>query len=198
MRMVKRCDVTPNRSRAAGYNDRDQDELDAVGIDLKNAREAPRELTEEMITGHINDAINKTVDDAVGTIVKMTIEKTIEKAQTAVNQQVDNVVPGSNSGIGDIIMDEVLAELKNDPAFIEDTSLELSEQITMYMQEVAREEVHDVIAGYVDALASDITDQYVSNAATVEEAKDEVLDYVFSRIDISSARMTLALWDRNW
>ena len=173
------------------------DELGAIGVNLRDAREAPREQTEEMIVGHINDAINKTVDDAVGTIVKMTIEKTIEKAQAAVNQQVDSVVPGSNSSISDIIMGEVLAELKNDPAFIEDTSLELSEQITMYMQEVAKEEVHDVIAWDVDALASDITDQYVSNAATVEEAKDEVLDYVFSRIDISSARMTLALWDRN-
>jgi len=173
-------------------------ELEAIGLDLGNASVVPREETEELIAGHINDAINRTVDDAVETIVKMTIEKTIEKAQTAINQQVDNVVPGNNSGISDIIIDEILAELRNDPAFIEDASLELSEQITEYMQEVAREEVHAVIAGDVDALASDITDQYVSNAATVEEAKDEVLDYVFSRIDISRARMTLALWDRNW
>ena len=50
----------------------------------------------------------------------------------------------------------------------------------------------------MDTLASGITDKIVSNVATVEEAKDEVLDYVFSRIDISRARMTLALWDRNW
>ncbi|MBA1341164.1 MAG: hypothetical protein C5S40_03405 [ANME-2 cluster archaeon] len=178
------------------------DELGNIGRALGDAGEVPREDTEELIAGHINDAINKTVDEAVGTIVKMTIEKTIEKAQTAVNQQVESVVPGSNSGdnpgISDIIMDEVLAELKNDPAFIEDASLELSEQITGYMQEVAREEVHAVISGEVDMLASDITDQCVSNVATVEEAKDEVLDYVFSRIDISRARMTLALWDRNW
>ena len=81
--------------------------------------------------------------------------------------------------------------------FIEDASLELSEQITGYMQAVAREEVHSVIGGEVDVLASGITDQCVSNVATVEEAKDEVLDYVFSRIDISRARMTLALWDGN-
>ncbi|MBA1341724.1 MAG: hypothetical protein C5S40_06235 [ANME-2 cluster archaeon] len=172
-------------------------ELKAVGLDLKKASEVPREQTEEHIAGHINDAINKTVDDAVETIVEMTIKKTIEKAQTAVNQQVDNVVPGNSSGISDIIMDEVLDELKNDPTFIEDAALGLSEQITEYTQEVAREEVHAVIAGDVDALASDITDQYVGNAATVEEAKVEVLDYVFSRIDISRARMTLALWDRN-
>jgi type II secretory pathway pseudopilin PulG len=172
-------------------------ELDAIGLDLANASVVPREETEELIAGHINDAINRTVDDAVGAIVKMTIEQTIERAQTAINQQVDNVVPGNNSGISDIIIDEVLAELKNDPTFIEDASLGLSEQITEYTQEVAREEVHAVIAGEVDALASDITDQYVSNAATVEEAKVEVLDYVFSRIDISRARMTLALWDGN-
>ena len=50
----------------------------------------------------------------------------------------------------------------------------------------------------MDTLASGITDKIVSNVATVEEAKDEVLDYVFSRIDISRVRMTLALWDRNW
>ena len=174
------------------------DDLKDIGFALGNASKVPREETEEQIVERINDAINKTVDEAVGTIVKMTIEKTIEKAQTAVNQQVESVVPGSNSGISDIIMDEVLAELKNDPAFIEDASLELSEQITGYMQEVAREEVHAVIAGEVDALASGITDKIVSNVATVEEAKDEVLDYVFSRIDISRARMTLALWDRNW
>ncbi|MRG76532.1 MAG: hypothetical protein C5S33_02035 [ANME-2 cluster archaeon] len=172
-------------------------ELGAIGLDLANASVVPREETEELIAGHINDAINRTVDDAVGAIVKMTIEQTIERAQTAINQQVDNVVPGNNSGISDIIIDEVLAELRNDPTFIEDASLGLSEQITEYTQEVAREEVHAVIAGEVDALASDITDQYVSNAATVEEAKDEVLDYVFSRIDISRARMTLALWDGN-
>jgi len=172
-------------------------ELEAIGLDLANASVVPREETEELIAGHINDAINRTVDDAVGMIVKMTIEQTIERAQTAINQQVDNVVPGNNSGISDIIIDEVLAELRNDPTFIEDASLGLSEQITEYTQEVAREEVHAVIAGEVDALASDITDQYVSNAATVEEAKDEVLDYVFSRIDISRARMTLALWDGN-
>jgi len=172
-------------------------ELDAIGLDLANASVVPREETEELIAGHINDAINRTVDDAVRMIVKMTIEQTIERAQTAINQQVDNVVPGNNSGISDIIIDEVLAELKNDPTFIEDATLGLSEQITEYTQEVAREEVHAVIAGEVDALASDITDQYVSNAATVEEAKDEVLDYVFSRIDISRARMTLALWDGN-
>jgi len=173
-------------------------ELEAVGLDLENASEVPREETEELIAGHINDAINRTVDDAVGTIVEMTVEDTIERAQTAINQQVDNVVPGNNSGISGIIIDEVLAELRNDPAFIEDASLELSGQITEYMQEVAREEVHAVTAGEVDALASDITDQYVSNAATVEEIKGEVLDYVFARIDISRARMTLALWDRNW
>ncbi|MCD4810076.1 MAG: hypothetical protein K8R06_00680, partial [Methanosarcinales archaeon] len=172
-------------------------ELKAIGLDLANASVVPREKTEELIAGHINDAINRTVDDAVGTIVEMTIEQTIERAQTAINQQVDNVVPGNNSGISDIIIDEVLAELRNDPAFIENASLELSEQITEYMQEVAREEVHAVIDGDVDALASDITDQCVSNAATVEEAKGEVLDYVFARIDISRARMTLALWDRN-
>jgi type II secretory pathway pseudopilin PulG len=172
-------------------------ELEAIGLDLANASVVPREETEELIAGHINDAINRTVDDAVGAIVKMTIEQTIERAQTAINQQVDNVVPGNNSGISDIIIDEVLAELRNDPTFIEDASLGLSEQITEYTQEVAREEVHAVIAGEVDALASDITDQYVSNAATVEEAKDEVLDYVFSRIDISRAQMTLALWDGN-
>ena len=174
------------------------DELKAIGVNLESANEVPREDTEEQITGHINVAINRTVDEAVGTIVTMTIERTIERAQTAVNQQVDSVVPGSNSGISDIIMDEVLAELKDDPAFIEDAGLELSEQITGYMQEVAREEVHAVIAGEVDVLASGITDKYVSNVATGEEAKDEVLDYVFSRIDISRARMTLALWDRNW
>ncbi len=172
-------------------------ELEAIGLDLENANVVPREETEELIAGHINDAINRTVDDAVGTIVEMTIEQTIERAQTAINQQVDNVVPGNNSGISDIIIDEVLAELRNDPAFIEDASLELSGQITEYMQEVAREEVHAVTAGEVDALASDITDQYVSNAATVEEIKGEVLDYVFARIDISRARMTLALWDGN-
>ena len=172
-------------------------ELEAIGFDLANASVVPREETEELIAGHINDAINRTVDDAVRMIVKMTIEQTIERAQTAINQQVDNVVPGNNSGISDIIIDEVLAELKNDPTFIEDATLGLSEQITEYTQEVAREEVHAVIAGEVDALASDITDQYVSNAATVEEAKGEVLDYVFSRIDISRARMTLALWDGN-
>ncbi len=172
-------------------------ELEAVGLDLENASEVPREETEELIAGHINDAINRTVDDAVGTIVEMTIEQTIERAQTAINQQVDNVVSGNNSGISGIIIDEILAELRNDPAFIEDASLELSGQITEYMQEVAREEVHAVTAGEVDALASDITDQYVSNAATVEEIKGEVLDYVFARIDISRARMTLALWDGN-
>ncbi|MCD4798447.1 MAG: hypothetical protein K8R19_05495 [Methanosarcinales archaeon] len=71
-------------------------------------------------------------------------------------------------------------------------------EVQEYMQEVAREEVHAVIAGEVDALASGITDKYVSNVATVDETKDEVLDYVFSRIDISRARMTLALWDKNW
>jgi len=180
-----------------------ESELDAIGLDLGNANVVPREETEELIAGHINDAINRTVDDAVGAIVKMTIEQTIESAQTAINQQVDNVVPGNNSGISDIIIDEILAELRNDPTFIEDATLGLSEQIKEYMQEVAREEVHAVIAEDVDALASDITDKYVSNAAMleeakIEEAKDEVLDYVFSRIDISRARMTLALWDKNW
>jgi hypothetical protein len=172
-------------------------ELEAVGLNLENASEVPREQTEDLIAGNINDAINRTVDNAVGMIVEMTIEQTIERAQTAINQQVDNVVPGNNSGISGIIIDEILAELRNDPAFIEDASLELSEQIMEYTQEVARDEVHAVIAGDVDALASEITDQYVSNAATVEEAKDEVLDYVFARIDISRARITLALWDRN-
>lgn len=172
-------------------------ELEAIGLELENANMVPREETEDLIAGHINDAINRTVDDAVGTIVEMTIEQTIERAQTDINQQVDNVVPGNNSGISDIITDEILAELRNDLAFIEDDTLGLSEQITKYIKEVAREDVHAVIAGDVDALASDITDQYVSNTATVEEAKDEVLDYVFSRIDISRARMTLALWDGN-
>ena len=172
-------------------------ELEAIGLDLANASVVPREETEELIAGHINDAINRTVDDAVGAIVKMTIEQTIERAQTSINQQVDNVVPGNNSGISDIITNEILDELRDDPAFIENATLGLSEQITEYTQEVTREEMHAVIVGDVDVLASDITDQIVSNVATVDEAKGEVLDYVFSRIDISRARMTLALWDRN-
>jgi len=170
-------------------------ELDAIGIDLGNITD--RNHTEEMITGHINNAINRTVDEAVENIVEMTIEKAIEKAQTAINQQVNNVVPGNNSGISDIILDEMLVELKTDPAFIENPGLALSEQITVYLQEVAREEVHRVSADEVDALVSEITDQVVSGAVSVEEAKDEVLEYVFSRININRARMTLAFWDRN-
>ncbi len=172
-------------------------ELEAIGLDLGNASEIPREQTEEVIAGHINNAINRTVDEAVAIIVEMTIEDTIERAQTAINQQVDNVVPGNNSGISDIILDEILAELKSDPVFIENASMALGEQITVYLQDVAREEVHRVSADEVDALVSDITDQYVSNAVTIEDAKDEVLDYVFSRINISRVRMTLALWDKN-
>ncbi|MCL7414559.1 MAG: hypothetical protein M8349_00650 [ANME-2 cluster archaeon] len=172
-------------------------ELEAIGLDLANASAVPREQTEMRISGHINDAMNRTLDEVVEIIVEMTIEQTIEKAQTALNQQVDNVVPGNNSGISDIILDEILAELKKDPAFIEDASLALSEQICAYLQEVVREEVHEVSEAEVEKLASDITDQYVSNAATIEEVKDEVLDYVFSRVNLSRARMTLALWDRN-
>ncbi|MCL7412784.1 MAG: hypothetical protein M8353_04090 [ANME-2 cluster archaeon] len=182
------------RSSVEGLID---DELDAIGLDLENASVVPREQTEAVIAGHINKAINSTVDEAVAIIVEMTIQQTVERAQTAINQQVDNVVPGNNSGISDIILDEILVELERDPAFIENDSLALSEQVTVYLQDVVREEMHGVVADEVDALASDITDQYVSNAATIEEAKDEVLDYVFSRTNISRARMTLALWDRN-
>ncbi|MDF1531023.1 MAG: hypothetical protein P1P72_01690 [ANME-2 cluster archaeon] len=172
-------------------------ELEAIGLDLEKASEVPRKKTEELIAGHINNAINSTVDEAVAVIVDMTIKQTVEKIQTAVNQQVDNAVPGNNSGISDIILDEILAELKRDPEFIENASLALSEQITVYLQDVVREEVHGVVADEVNALASDITDQYVSNAATIEEVRDEVLDYVFSRINLSRARMTLAMWDKN-
>lgn len=172
-------------------------ELDAIGLDLENASVVPREQTEAAIARHIDNAINRTLDEAVAIIVEMTIEQTVERTQTAINRQVDNIVPGNNSGIGDIILDGILAELKRDPAFIENAGLSLGEQLTLFLQDVVREEVHVVVADEVDALTSDITDRYVSNAATIEEAKDEVLDYVFSRINISRARMTLALWDRN-
>lgn len=90
-----------------------------------------------------------------------------------------------------------MEELKNDPGFIENSSQALSVQITEYLQQVVREEVHEATQDEVAGLASELTDQYISNTASAEELKEQVLDYVFSRIDISRARMTLALWDRN-
>jgi hypothetical protein len=149
------------------------------------------------ISGHINDAINLTVDNAVEIIVEMTFEQTLERAQTALNQQIDNAVPGNNSAISDVILDEILAELEKDPGFIENSSQALSVQITEYLQQVVRSEVHTATRDEVNELASEVTDQYISNTASAEELKEQVLDYVFSRIDISRARMTLALWDRN-
>ena len=173
-------------------------ELNEIGIDLEHANEMPRDETEMQISGHISDAINLTVDNAVEIIVEMTIYKTLENAQTALNQQIDNAVPGNNSGISDIILDEMLEELKNDPGFIENSSQTLSVQITQYLQQVVRVEVHEATQDEVDELASELTDQYISNTAPAEELRGHVLDYVFSRIDISRARMTLALWDQNW
>jgi hypothetical protein len=172
-------------------------ELNEIGIDLEHADEVPRDETETQISGHINDAINLTVDNAVEIVVEMTIDNTLENAQTALNQQIDNAVPGNNSGISDVILDGILEELKNDPGFIENSSQALSVQITEYLQQIVREEVHKVTQDEVAGFASEITDQYISNAASAEELRDQVLDYVFSRIDISRARMTLALWDRN-
>jgi hypothetical protein len=172
-------------------------ELNEIGIDLEHANEIPRDETETQISGHINDAINLTVDNAVEIVVKMTIDDTLENAQIALNQQIDNAVPGNNSGISDIILDEILEELKNDPRFIENSSQALSVQITQYLQQVVRREVHEATQDEVVGLASELTEQYISNTASAEELKEQVLDYVFSRIDISRARMTLALWDRN-
>lgn len=172
-------------------------ELNEIGIVLEHANEIPRNETETQISGHINDAINLTVDNAVEIIVKMTIDDTLENAQIALNQQIDNAVPGNNSGISDIIRDEILEEVKNDPIFIENSSQALSVQITEYLQQVVRMEVHEATQDEVDELASELTDQYISNTVSAEELRGQVLDYVFSIIDISRARMTLALWDQN-
>jgi hypothetical protein len=172
-----------------------EDELNAIGLDLENARNVPRSETEEVISGHINSAINRTVDRAVEMIVTTTFEKTLEKTQTPFNQQIDNVLPGNNSGISDVVLNETQEELKSDPLFVENANQALSSQITGYLQELITNEIHEMTKDEVNALASDITDQYISKTASVEDVKDHVLDYVFSRIDISRARMTLALWD---
>jgi len=181
-----------------------QEELDAIGVDLNATHENNDEI-KASIKGHVNDAINGTVDDVVSEIVKRTIKKTIENAQNMVTNQIDNAIPGKNSGISDKIRNRIIEELKKDPSLTNDTINETFEKlegeltpfITKYMQELVRQEVHEVIEDEVDILCTDITDLYTSGAMEFEDVKTQVLDYVFSKVCFSKARMTLALWNKN-
>ena len=182
-----------------------QKELDAIDVDLENVTEENKDEIKASIKGHVNNAINGTVDDVVSEIVKRTIKKTIENAQNMVTNQIDNAIPGKNSGISDKIRNRIIEELKKDPSLTNDTinetfkklEGELTPFITKYMQELVRQEVHEVIEGEVDILCTDITDLYISRAMKFEDVKTQVLDYVFSKVCFSKARMTLALWNKN-
>jgi hypothetical protein len=178
-----------------------QDELDAIGIVLSNASDENKFETKAVISGHINNAFNKTADYMVEEIVDILITKTVEKAQSSISQQIDYAVPGNNSGIGDKICQQIVKELKNDPSFVNNTidiaGSELSDIITGYLQGIVKIEVHEIIGDKVDLLSTDITERYISGTAAVDDAKEQVLDYVFSYVYISKARMTLAIWDRN-
>jgi len=181
-----------------------QEELDAIGVDLNATHENNDEI-KASIKGHVNNAINSTVDDVVSEIVKRTIEKTIENAQNMVTNQIDNAIPGENSGISDKIRNRIIEELKKDPSLTNDTINETFEKlegeltpfITEYMQELVRQEVHEVVEDEVDILCTDITEKYISGAMALEDVKEHVLDYVFSKVCFSKARMTLALWNKN-
>ncbi|KAF5429504.1 hypothetical protein C5S42_01615, partial [Candidatus Methanomarinus sp.] len=88
-------------------------------------------------------------------------------AQNMVTNQIDNAMPGKNSGISDKIRDRIIEELKKDPSLTNDTINETFERlegeltplITVYMQELVRQEVHEVVGDEVDILCTDITDK---------------------------------------
>jgi hypothetical protein len=182
-----------------------QKELDAIGVDLVNAKEENKDEIKASIKGHVNNAINNTVDSVVSEIVKRTIKKTIENAQNMVTNQINNAMPGKNSGISDKIGNWIIEELKKDPSLTNDTINETFERlegeltpfITEYMQELVRQEVHEVVGDEVDILCTDITDLYISGALELDGAKTQVLDYVFSKVCFCKARMTLAIWNKN-
>lgn len=181
-----------------------QKELDAIGVDLDVTHENKDEI-KALIKGHVNNAINETVNSVVSEIVKRTIEKTIENAQNMVTNQIDNAIPGKNSGISDKIRNRIIEELKKDPSVTNDTINETFERlegeltpfITEYIQELVRQEVHEVVEDEVDILCTDITEKCISGAMEFEDVKTQVLDYVFSKVCFSKARMTLALWNKN-
>ena len=90
-----------------------------------------------------------------------------------------------------------MSTLNSDPGFINDTSKALNIQIQEYLQKIAVDDMHELTRNEVAALASDISEKYINSAVVNEYGRDQGLTYVFSRICISRAKITLALWDRN-
>ncbi len=152
-----------------------------------------RTAIEDELSNKINDVINDTIDENVNIIVDESLGNILDDGKDAMIEQVNNLLPESDILLNQEINDKINATLESVGADIEST---VTDTLKSYLSSTAKQEVNEIANDEIKKLAAEIADMYMDNKMTISEVKDRILTEVFSRISISRARATLAIWEK--
>jgi competence protein ComGC len=152
-----------------------------------------RSQVEEAIYSGIFDSINETVDEAVADLVDETLGAVLDNAQGTMIQQVDNSLPESNVLLSQTVKARINETLTDESANIQGT---MSEKLTFYFQNVTKDELQRISGTEIRSLSTELADLYVNGVITIDGARDRILTEIFSRISISRAQVSLAVWEK--
>lgn len=188
--------VNFTRKRVEGIIDRNFNttfgNLSATFEELKK-NGSNRSRVEEAIYSGIFDSINATVDEAVADLVDETMGAVLDDGKSTMIQQVNNSLPGATVLLTQAIKDDINATLADENASINGT---MSAKLTSYLQNVTKDELRRIAGQEIKALSTELADLYVNGIITIDGARDRILTEVFSRISISRAQVSLAVWER--
>lgn len=153
-----------------------------------------RSTLETIIVEEVHKALNKTVDIAVSETVNTSIKIAIEGARNKLIEQVDNLA-SNNTDLGLEIQEAVNNSLENETWFKEAEG-EFSDKLTRYLQRVAEKEVYNAAHEEIQEMVSELMDEFLAEKITLEEIKERILNEIYSRINISRAKITLAIWEK--
>ncbi len=188
--------VNFTRKRVEGIIDRNFNttfgNLSATFEELKK-NGTNRSQVEEAIYSGIFDSINATVDETVAELVDETFGSVLDDEKSTMIQQVNNSLPGASVLLTQAIKDDINATLADENANSQGT---MSEKLTSYLQNVTKDELRKISGAEIKALSTELADLYVNGIITIDGARDRILTEVFSRISISRAQVSLAVWEK--
>lgn len=153
-----------------------------------------RSLVEKEIAKEINELINSTIDDAVAEVVSMSLEPVLDRSQSTVIDQVDNLLNNDSSLLNNIIKDGINETLLGENFSANGT---MSARLTLYLQDTARKEIHEMADDDINFLVTELADMYVSNVISIQGIKERIISEICQRISINRAQATLSIWEKN-
>lgn len=159
---------------------------------LKNGT-GNRTQIEDEITEEIFDSINSTADAAVDDLMDYTLVPIIDEAQDAVTGQINNLLPENGTELINSVNGTIIEILEDEGIIVNES---ISDTFKSYLKESGKEETRRISDSEIRAIATRLSDMYVSDVMTIEDVKDSIYTEVFSRISINRAEVTLSIWER--